>query len=121
VRIGLVCPYSLAVPGGVQAHVTGLAAALRGLGHEVAVLAPEGRAISIPYKRLHSRGWPSGPAPTCGCGGGCGPGSFDVLHVRRAHRAQPGFRARNDRLGAMGSCTCSTSNEPARSHRRTRT
>jgi phosphatidylinositol alpha-mannosyltransferase len=40
VRIGLVCPYSLTVPGGVQGQVLGLARALRTLGHDVRVLAP---------------------------------------------------------------------------------
>jgi phosphatidylinositol alpha-mannosyltransferase len=40
VRIGLVCPYSLTVPGGVQGQVLGLARALRGHGHEVRVLGP---------------------------------------------------------------------------------
>lgn len=40
VRIGLVCPYSLTVPGGVQGQVLGLARALRSLGHEARVLAP---------------------------------------------------------------------------------
>src|SRR5947207_11480175 len=39
-RIGLVCPYSLTMPGGVQAQVLGLARVLRTLGHEVRVLAP---------------------------------------------------------------------------------
>ncbi|HVF32263.1 MAG TPA: glycosyltransferase family 4 protein [Acidimicrobiales bacterium] len=39
-RIAQVCPYSLTPPGGVQAQVLGLARALRGLGHEVRVLAP---------------------------------------------------------------------------------
>ena len=34
-RIGLVCPYSLTVPGGVQGQVLGLARVLRRLGHEV--------------------------------------------------------------------------------------
>lgn len=59
-RIGMVCPYSLDVPGGVQAHVLGLAAALRGRGHAVHVLAPAegpvpefvtpvGRAVGVPY------------------------------------------------------------------------
>ncbi|AHH95819.1 glycosyltransferase family 4 protein [Kutzneria viridogrisea] len=48
-RVGLVCPYSLEVPGGVQAHVVNLAAALRALGHEVSVLAPAGRAVPVPY------------------------------------------------------------------------
>lgn len=63
-RIGMVCPYSLAAPGGVQAHVLGLASGLRGLGHQVEVLAPAGpdtleslpefvtpagRGIRVPY------------------------------------------------------------------------
>ena len=39
-RIGLVCPYSLTIPGGVQGQVLGLARALRSLGEEVRVLAP---------------------------------------------------------------------------------
>lgn len=39
-RIGLVCPYSLTIPGGVQGQVLGLARALRRLGQEARVLAP---------------------------------------------------------------------------------
>ena len=39
-RIGLVCPYSLTIPGGVQGQVLGLARALREQGHETRVLAP---------------------------------------------------------------------------------
>ena len=39
-RIGMVCPYSLTVPGGVQAQVLGLARELREVGHEVRVLGP---------------------------------------------------------------------------------
>jgi phosphatidylinositol alpha-mannosyltransferase len=40
VRIGIVCPYSLTVHGGVQGQVLGLARSLRALNHEVRVLAP---------------------------------------------------------------------------------
>jgi len=40
VRIGLVAPYSLTIPGGVQGQVMGLARSLRSQGHEVRVLAP---------------------------------------------------------------------------------
>jgi phosphatidyl-myo-inositol alpha-mannosyltransferase len=40
VRIALVCPYSLTVPGGVQGQVLGLARALRTMGHDVRVLGP---------------------------------------------------------------------------------
>lgn len=39
-RIGLVSPYSLTVPGGVQGQVLGLARALRAQGHEAVVLGP---------------------------------------------------------------------------------
>jgi phosphatidylinositol alpha-mannosyltransferase len=39
-RVGLVCPYSLSVPGGVQGQVLGLARALRTLGEDVRVLGP---------------------------------------------------------------------------------
>ena len=39
-RVGLVCPYALDVPGGVQNQVLGLAAYLRRAGHDVRVLAP---------------------------------------------------------------------------------
>lgn len=56
-RIALVCPYDLSVPGGVQSHVQQLAAALRDLGDEVALLAPGpgpdhiglGRSVGIPF------------------------------------------------------------------------
>jgi phosphatidylinositol alpha-mannosyltransferase len=40
VRVGLLCPYSLSIPGGVQGQVLGLARALRRRGHETRVLAP---------------------------------------------------------------------------------
>jgi len=39
-RIGMFCPYSLTVPGGVQGQVMGLARTLRQRGHEVRVLGP---------------------------------------------------------------------------------
>ncbi|CAB4866903.1 unannotated protein [freshwater metagenome] len=39
-RIGIVCPYSLSIPGGVQAQVMGLARELRKMGHETRVLGP---------------------------------------------------------------------------------
>ena len=38
--IGLVCPYSLSVPGGVQNHVLGLAGYLTRIGDRVQILAP---------------------------------------------------------------------------------
>jgi phosphatidyl-myo-inositol alpha-mannosyltransferase len=39
-RVGIVCPYSFDVPGGVQNHVLGLARHLRQAGHRPYVLAP---------------------------------------------------------------------------------
>ncbi|UCM86829.1 glycosyltransferase family 4 protein [Streptomyces marincola] len=61
-RIGIVCPYSWDVPGGVQFHVRDLAEHLLRLGHHVSVLAPAedgtplppyvvpaGGAVSVPY------------------------------------------------------------------------
>lgn len=39
-RIGMVSPYSLTIPGGVQQQVLGLARSLRAMGHEVRVLGP---------------------------------------------------------------------------------
>jgi phosphatidylinositol alpha-mannosyltransferase len=40
VRVGLVCPYSLTVPGGVQSQVLGLGRMLRSLGVDARVLGP---------------------------------------------------------------------------------
>jgi phosphatidylinositol alpha-mannosyltransferase len=40
VRVGLVCPYSLTLPGGVQGQVLGLGRALRDLGVDARVLGP---------------------------------------------------------------------------------
>jgi phosphatidylinositol alpha-mannosyltransferase len=39
-RVGLICPYSLTLPGGVQGQVLGLGRALRELGIEARVLGP---------------------------------------------------------------------------------
>jgi phosphatidylinositol alpha-mannosyltransferase len=47
-RVGIVCPYSFEVPGGVQNHVRDLAETLIGLGHEVSVLAPADDDAHLP-------------------------------------------------------------------------
>ncbi|MGV2386280.1 MAG UNVERIFIED_CONTAM: glycosyltransferase, partial [Thermobifida fusca] len=47
-RVGLVCPYTWDVPGGVQQHVSDLAEALMELGHEVSVLTPGDSATDRP-------------------------------------------------------------------------
>ena len=47
-RIALVSPYSLSVPGGVQGQVVGLAHALRSLGHHADVIAPGAAGDAMP-------------------------------------------------------------------------
>ncbi len=77
VRIGLVCPYSLTLPGGVQGQVLALARSLRDLGHEVRVLGPcDGPPPDCgghparrqhPHRRRTAR-WPrSPPTPRPSC------------------------------------------------------
>ena len=58
-RIGMVCPYSFDVPGGVQSHVLQLAEVLRERGHEVSVLAPASPHVSAARLcRLRRQGRP---------------------------------------------------------------
>lgn len=47
-RIGIVCPYSWDVPGGVQVHVRDLAETLIEFGHDVSVLTPVDDASNLP-------------------------------------------------------------------------
>lgn len=47
-RIGIVCPYSMDAPGGVQVHVVDLATRLLAMGHEVSVLAPAEEDAALP-------------------------------------------------------------------------
>jgi phosphatidyl-myo-inositol alpha-mannosyltransferase len=92
-RIGMVCPYSFEVPGGVQAHVVDLAKALRALGHEVEVLAPAGeetplpdfvraagRAVRIPYNGSVAR-LSFGPVSFARVRRWIHEHDFDVLHL----------------------------------------
>ncbi|MCV7135894.1 glycosyltransferase family 4 protein [Mycobacterium hodleri] len=92
-RIGMVCPYSFDVPGGVQAHVLQLAEVMRGYGHHVSVLAPSspeanlpdyvvsgGKAIPIPYNGSVAR-LRFGPATHRKVKRWLVDGDFDVLHI----------------------------------------
>jgi phosphatidylinositol alpha-mannosyltransferase len=92
-RIGIVCPYSLDVPGGVQAHVVDLARALRALGHAVEVLAPAdddtpvpefvtpaGRALGVPYNGSVAR-VTFGPLSYARTRRWLAAHDFDVLHL----------------------------------------
>jgi phosphatidyl-myo-inositol alpha-mannosyltransferase len=91
VRIGLVCPYSLSAPGGVQQQVLGLARALERQGHEVSVVAPgevprdcsgisAGRAFGF---RVNGSIAPMAPQPTAAARAvrAIRRGAFDVLHL----------------------------------------
>ncbi len=78
-RIGMVCPYSFDVHGGVQAHVLQLAEVFLAGGHHVSVLAPSSADAGTDAARLRgvrrprrarfpttdpSHGCGSGPPPT---------------------------------------------------------
>ncbi|WP_396936323.1 glycosyltransferase family 4 protein [Mycolicibacterium sp.] len=94
-RIGMVCPYSFDVPGGVQAHVLQLAEVMHDAGHEVSVLAPTsahahaalpdyvvsgGKAVPIPYNGSVAR-LRFGPATHRMVKQWLVKGDFDVLHL----------------------------------------
>lgn len=55
-RVAVVCPYSLAAPGGVQSHVLALGRALHALGLDAAVVAPtdgaQTEAFGVPVHSL---------------------------------------------------------------------
>jgi phosphatidyl-myo-inositol alpha-mannosyltransferase len=93
VKIGMVCPYTWDVPGGVQEHVKDLSEALIGLGHEVSVISPAdddtplpsyvvpaGRAIPVPYNGSVAR-LAFGFLSAARVRRWVKEGGFDVLHV----------------------------------------
>ncbi|MEV0027540.1 glycosyltransferase family 4 protein [Nocardia sp. NPDC050793] len=92
-KIGMVCPYSFDVPGGVQAHVVDLARVLIERGHRVSVLAPAsegtalpefvvsaGRAVAIPYNGSVAR-LSFGPMAYTRIRRWIDGNDFDVLHI----------------------------------------
>lgn len=92
-RIGIVCPYSFDVPGGVQFHVRDLAEHLIGAGHHVEVLAPAdedtplpayvegtGRAVPVPYNGSVAR-LAFGPITAGKVARWLDAGAFDVVHI----------------------------------------
>ena len=92
-RIGIVCPYTWDVPGGVQQHIRDLAEALIGLGHEVSVISPAdddtplpdyvvpaGRAVPVPYNGSVAR-LAFGFLSAARVRRWVKDGNFDVLHV----------------------------------------
>ena len=100
-RIGIVCPYSFEVPGGVQRHVQDLAEALIALGHTVSVLAPAdddaplppyvvpaGRAVPVRYNGSVAR-LAFGPLSAARVRRWLAAGEFDVLHVHEPFTPEP--------------------------------
>jgi len=92
-RVGIVCPYSFDVPGGVQFHVRDLAEALLARGHDVSVLAPAddetpvppyltaaGRAVPVRYNGSVAR-LSFGPVTAARARKWLSAGQFDVLHL----------------------------------------
>jgi phosphatidylinositol alpha-mannosyltransferase len=92
-KIGITCPYSWDVPGGVQQHVRDLAEALIDEGHEVSVISPAdddtplppyvtpaGRAVPVPYNGSVAR-LSFGFLSTNRVRRWIKDGGFDVLHV----------------------------------------
>ncbi|MBF6256740.1 glycosyltransferase family 4 protein [Nocardia farcinica] len=92
-KIGMVCPYSFDVPGGVQAHVVELARVFLERGHKVSVLAPAsegtplpdfvvsaGRAVAIPYNGSVAR-LSFGPMAYTRIRRWIDGNDFDVLHI----------------------------------------
>lgn len=92
-RIGIVCPYGWDAPGGVQAHIAGLAEYLIAQGHVVSVLAPAldettlpsyvvsaGKPIAIPYNGAVARVL-FGPLAFARVRQWIAVGNFDLLHL----------------------------------------
>ncbi len=92
-RIGIVCPYSFDVPGGVQFHVRDLAEHFIGLGHQVSVLAPAdddttlppylvsvGRAVPVRYNGSVAR-LSFGPVTSARVNRWLEEGGFEVVHL----------------------------------------
>lgn len=92
-KIGIVCPYSWDVPGGVQFHIRDLAEHLIRLGHEVSVLAPAddetplppyvvsaGRAVPVPYNGSVAR-LNFGFLSAARVRRWLSEGAFDVIHI----------------------------------------
>jgi phosphatidylinositol alpha-mannosyltransferase len=77
----MVCPYSLAARGGVQAHVLGLARGLRGLEHQVEVLAP-----AVPGDPVPEFVTPAGRAVGVRYNGSVAPLAFGPVAVTRVRR-----------------------------------
>jgi phosphatidylinositol alpha-mannosyltransferase len=93
VRVGIVCPYSFDMPGGVQYHVRDLAEVFIAQGHDVSVIAPAdegtelpdyvvsaGRTIPVRYNGSVAR-LSIGPVSAAKVSRWLEAGDFDVIHL----------------------------------------
>ncbi|MBN6052272.1 glycosyltransferase family 4 protein [Nonomuraea sp. RK-328] len=92
-KVGIVCPYSWDMPGGVKQHIDDLAQALIAQDHEVSVIAPAadddelppyvvgaGRAVPVPYNGSVAR-MSFGFLSAARVRRWVRTGEFDVLHI----------------------------------------
>ncbi len=92
-KIGLVCPYTWDIPGGVSAHIHDLAKTLISFGHDVSVITPAdddeklppyvvstGRAVPVPYNGAVAR-MAFGVFSLSRVRRWLREGNFDVVHV----------------------------------------
>jgi len=80
-KIGIICPYALDRPGGVQLHVLDLARALGDLGHEVRILAPAAPNFPLPANVDYAG--PTIPVPYNGSTARLRFGLMTAVRVRR--------------------------------------
>lgn len=93
-RVGIVCPYSFATPGGVQNHVLGLAGHLQAAGHRPHILAPgefqadRAAAYGLGPEHFTSAG-PAVPVPYNGSIARVNFGPMTAARVRQWLRSRP--------------------------------
>ncbi|WP_350257392.1 glycosyltransferase family 4 protein [Scrofimicrobium sp. R131] len=103
-KIGIVCPYSFDVPGGVQFHIRDLTEELIRRGHLVSVLAPSedpnppawlastGGAMAIKFNGSVAR-LAFGPVVACRTRKWLEEGQFDVIHIHEPETPSLGLLA----------------------------
>ena len=103
-RIGIVCPYTFDVPGGVQFHIRDLAEELIRRGHQVSVLAPSdqddgpewlvstGGAVPIRFNGSVAR-LSFGPVVAARTRRWLADGNFDVVHIHEPETPSLGLLA----------------------------
>ncbi|WP_166350527.1 glycosyltransferase family 4 protein [Phytoactinopolyspora limicola] len=104
-NIGIVCPYSWGVPGGVQFHIRDFSEELMARGHTVSVLAPggedddvppyvvkAGRPVSIPYNGSVARVL-FGPRAAARVRRWLSDGKFDLVHIHEPETLSLGLLA----------------------------